>query len=69
MIDLRLEGTLSLAGRERLARALDDLRAAVCCLRVDDSRLYLSPSPEDLEAIARGGFVRVAAETLRDHGG
>ena len=65
LLDLCLEGTLSLAGRERLGRALDDLRAAVCFLRVDDERLYLSPSAEDLEAIAHGGFVRVAAESLR----
>jgi DNA repair exonuclease SbcCD nuclease subunit len=65
LLDLCLEGTLSLAGRERLGRALDDLRAAVCFLRIDDERLYLSPSAEDLEAIAHGGFVRVAAERLR----
>jgi DNA repair exonuclease SbcCD nuclease subunit len=65
LVDLRLEGALSLAGRERLSRALDDLGAALRFLRVDDSRLYLSPSAADLEAIARGGFVRVAAETLR----
>jgi Calcineurin-like phosphoesterase len=65
LVDLRLEGALSLAGRERLSRALDDLGAALRFLRVDDSRLYLSPSAEDLEAIAHGGFVRVAAETLR----
>jgi len=65
LIDLGLEGTLSLAGRERLGRALDELRAAVCFLRVDDERLYLSPSAEDLEAIAHGGFVRVAAESLK----
>jgi hypothetical protein len=65
LVDLRLQGTLSLAARERLARALDDLGAALRFLRVEDSRLYLSPSAEDLEAIAHGGFVRVAAETLR----
>jgi hypothetical protein len=65
LLDLRLEGALSLAGRERVARALDELGAALRFLRVDDSRLYLSPSVDDLEAIARGGFVRVAAETLR----
>jgi DNA repair exonuclease SbcCD nuclease subunit len=65
LIDLRLEGTLSLSGRERLARALDDLGAALRFLRVDDGGLYLSPSAEDLEAIAPGGFVRSAAETLR----
>jgi DNA repair exonuclease SbcCD nuclease subunit len=65
LVDLRLEGTLSLAGRERLARILDDVGAALRFLRVDDARLYLSPSPEDLEAIAHGGFVRVAAERLQ----
>jgi DNA repair exonuclease SbcCD nuclease subunit len=65
LMDVRLEGTLSLSGRERLARALDDLVAALRFLRVDDGGLYLSPSAEDLEAIAPGGFVRIAAEKLR----
>ena len=65
LLDLSLEGTLSLAGRERLAHALDELRATLCWLRFDDGRLYLEPSFEDLEAIAPGGFVRVAAERLR----
>jgi DNA repair exonuclease SbcCD nuclease subunit len=65
LVDLRLEGTLSLAARERLARALDEIRAALRFLRVDDRRLYLSPSAADLETIAHGGFVRVAAERLR----
>ncbi|HEX5796410.1 MAG TPA: DNA repair exonuclease [Geminicoccaceae bacterium] len=65
LVDLCLEGALSLAGRERLGRALDELRAAVRFLRVDDERLFLSPSADDLDAIAHGGFVRVAAERLR----
>jgi len=65
LVDLRLEGTLSLAGRERLARILDDLGAALRFLRLDEDRLYLDPSPEDLEAIAHGGFVRLAAESLQ----
>jgi DNA repair exonuclease SbcCD nuclease subunit len=65
LLDLHVEGTLSLAGREVLARALDDLAAALRFLRVEDHELYLKPSSEDLEAIAHGGFVRVAAETLR----
>jgi DNA repair exonuclease SbcCD nuclease subunit len=65
LLDVRLGGTLSLSARERLARALDDLGAALRFLRVDDSKLYLSPSADDLEAIGHGGFVRVAAETLR----
>jgi DNA repair exonuclease SbcCD nuclease subunit len=65
LLDLHLEGTLSLTGRERLACLLDELRAAVCWLRVDDAGLYLEPSADDLEAIAPAGFVRVAAERLR----
>jgi hypothetical protein len=65
LVDLRLEGTLSLAARERLGRVLDDLAAALRFLRIDDHALYLDPSPEDLEAIAHGGFVRIAAERLR----
>jgi hypothetical protein len=65
LLDLCLEGALSLAGRERLGRALDELRAAVRFLRVEDERLFLSPSADDLDGIARGGFVRVAAERLR----
>ena len=65
LLDLTLEGTLSLAGRTHLAPALDELRAALCWLRVDDERLYLEPSAEDLEAIAPGGFVRVAARACR----
>ena len=50
---------------DSLARALDDVRAALRFLRIDDERLYLSPSAEDLEAIAHRGFVRTAAEKLR----
>jgi DNA repair exonuclease SbcCD nuclease subunit len=65
LLDLALEGTLSLAGRERLAHALDELAAALRFVRVDDRRLYQSPSADDLEAIAQGGFVRAAAERLR----
>jgi DNA repair exonuclease SbcCD nuclease subunit len=64
LLDLHLEGTLSLVGRDHLARALDDLAAALRFLRIDDRGLYLRPSAEDLETIAHGGFVRVAAETL-----
>ena len=65
LLDLTLEGTLSLAGRTHLARALDELRAALCWLRVDDERLFLEPTALDLEAIAPGGFLRVAALRLQ----
>jgi DNA repair exonuclease SbcCD nuclease subunit len=65
LFDLRLEGTLSLAARDRLGRVLDELGAAFRFLRIDDRALYLDPTPEDLEAIAHGGFVRLAADKLR----
>ena len=37
----------------------------MCHLSLDDARLYLAPSPHDLDAIARSGFVRAAAARLR----
>jgi hypothetical protein len=61
------EGTLSLVDRALFAQRIDrSLRAALCHLQLDDERLYLSPSPHDLDAIARTGFVRAAAARLKD---
>jgi len=34
-------------------------------MRVEDRRLFPRPTPEDLDRIDRGGFVRVAAEALK----
>ena len=59
LVDLVVEGTLSLADRALFAQRIDrSLRAALCHLSLDDERLYLAPSPHDLDAIAKGGFVR-----------
>ncbi|HEX5078694.1 MAG TPA: metallophosphoesterase [Geminicoccaceae bacterium] len=67
LVDLVVEGTLSLADRALFAQRIDrSLRAALCHLRLDDARLYLAPSPHDLDAIARTGFVRAAAARLKD---
>lgn len=67
LLDLVVEGTLSLADRALFAQRIDrSLRAALCHLKLDDERLYLSPSPHDLDAIARGGFVRAAAARLTE---
>ena len=67
LVDLVVEGTLSLADRALFAQRIDrSLRAALCHLRLDDQRLYLAPSPDDLDAIATAGFVRAAAARLRD---
>ena len=67
LVDLVVEGTLSLADRALFAQRIDrSLRAALCHLRLDDERLYLAPSPHDLDAIARAGFVRAAAARLKE---
>jgi hypothetical protein len=66
LVDLVVEGTLSLADRALFDQRIDrSLRAALCHLRLDDERLYLAPSPHDFDAIARAGFVRTAAARLK----
>ena len=67
LVDLVVEGTLSLADRALFAQRIDrSLRAALCHLRLDDERLFLAPSPHDLDAIAKAGFVRAAAARLKE---
>ena len=69
LVDLVVEGTLSLADRALFAQRIDrSLRAALCHLRLDDERLFLAPSPHDLDAIAKAGFVRAAAARLKERG-
>jgi hypothetical protein len=67
LVDLVVEGTLALADRALFAQRIDrSLRAALCHLRLDDSQLHLTPSPDDLDAIAKAGFVRHAATRLME---
>ncbi len=66
LVDLVIEGTLSLADRALFAQRIErSLRAALCHLQLDAERLSLAPSPHDLDAIARAGFVRAAAARLK----
>lgn len=66
LVHLAVEGTLSLENRQYLEKQiLDTVAAALCCLRIDDKRLFPRPTAEDLDQIDRGGFVRTAAEVLR----
>jgi DNA repair exonuclease SbcCD nuclease subunit len=65
VIQLRIEGTLSLSGRATLEkRVFQQVRAAMCAMQVGDG-LLLEPTEEDLNAIDRAGFVRVAADRLK----
>ena len=66
LLHLKAEGALSLGDREYFQQQITDgVSAALCFLRVDDSRLFPSPTEEDLDRIDRRGFVRAAAETLK----
>lgn len=64
---LRVGGALGLEDRA----AFDDrvvawLESAVALLRLEDTRLLDAPAPGDLDAIAAGGAIRLAAERLHD---
>ena len=66
VLDLRVEGVLSLAGRKEFEeRIAGGVHAALCAMRFDDSGLVLEPTESDMDDIDRAGFVRTAAERLR----
>lgn len=63
---LAVEGAVSLADRQYFEEQIvEGVSAALCFMRIDDRRLFLQPSAEDLDRIDRGGFVRTAAEALK----
>jgi hypothetical protein len=66
VLDLRVRGVLSLAGRKAFEdRILQSVGAALRGLRFDEGGLVLEPSDADLDEIDHGGFVRVAADRLK----
>lgn len=66
LIDLRVEGALSLEDRRDFEeRIVEGVSAAFCFMRVDKQSLFSHPTAEDLDRIDRGGFVRKAAEELK----
>jgi DNA repair exonuclease SbcCD nuclease subunit len=66
LVRLLLEGAVSLQDRQYFEeQVVEQVSAAFCYLRVDDDRLFPSPSVEDLDQIDRGGFVRTAADVLK----
>lgn len=73
LIHLAVDGALSLEDRQYFQdQIVDGVSAAFCFMRVDDRRLFPRPTPEDLDRIDRGGFVRAAADELKrltDEGG
>ena len=60
------KGALSLEERQYFnEQIVDGVSAAFCFMRVNDRRLFPQPTPEDLDQIDRGGFVRTAADALK----
>jgi DNA repair exonuclease SbcCD nuclease subunit len=66
LVELNVSGALNLAERRMFeTRIVDSTGAALKWLRLDDSKLVLTPTDEDLDAIDHGGFVRAAANRLK----
>lgn len=66
LVHLSAEGALSLDDRQYFEdQIVDGVSAALCFMRVDDRLLFPRPTPDDLDRIDRGGFVRTAAEVLK----
>lgn len=66
LVRLLVEGAVSLQDRQYFEeQIIEQVSAAFCYLRVDDDRLFPSPSEDDLDLIDRGGFVRSAADVLK----
>ena len=66
LVDLEVEGALSLEDREYFEnRITNGVSAALCFLRVKADRLFPRPTERDLDQIDQGGFVRSAAEILK----
>jgi len=66
LVRLLVEGAVSLQDRRHFEEQIvEQVSAAFCYLRVDDTRLFPSPCEEDLDQIDRGGFVRTAANVLK----
>jgi DNA repair exonuclease SbcCD nuclease subunit len=64
VVSLTLSGMIGLAERARLEREIERWRARLHHIEIDD-RLVDEPGEDDLDAIDRAGFVRVAIERLR----
>jgi DNA repair exonuclease SbcCD nuclease subunit len=66
LVHLIVEGAVSLAERATFEERIKvSLAAALRYLRLDDSRLGLEATADDLDSIDHAGFVRVAAERLK----
>jgi DNA repair exonuclease SbcCD nuclease subunit len=68
LVSLKLSGHLSIGGRTRLDRLLEQEASALMHLRVDATELHDRPSDDDLRRLRAGGFVGRAADKLNAAG-
>jgi DNA repair exonuclease SbcCD nuclease subunit len=67
VMNLIVTGTLSLAARSNFdLRVRSGVATAFAACRIDDSGLSVEPTADDLDAIDHAGFVRAAADRLRE---
>jgi hypothetical protein len=66
LVELTLQGHLSLDARSRLDTLLDDYGDRLALLRVDDGALTTAPTADDLAALQGEGYLGRAITTLRD---
>jgi DNA repair exonuclease SbcCD nuclease subunit len=67
VLDLHVSGTLSLAGRKSFEEQItQSVRPALCGMRLNDLNLVLEPTDADMDDIDKAGFVRVAANRLKE---
>lgn len=65
VLDLRLEGSMTLEGDQRLSEALSVAEARFRSLSCDRTRLQLTPTEEDMAALHADGYVGEVIEELR----
>ncbi|WP_336368245.1 metallophosphoesterase family protein [Marinobacter sp. C2H3] len=66
VVDLRLEGSITLAGEEALLKALSVAEARFRSLRCERADLQLAPTDDDIAALKADGYVGEVIETLRE---
>jgi DNA repair exonuclease SbcCD nuclease subunit len=66
VVDLRLEGSVTLAGEETLLQALSIAEAKFRSLRCERSGLQLAPTDEDIAALKADGYVGEVIGNLRE---
>lgn len=66
VLDIHLEGQITLAGEQRLLQALSEAEARHRSLQWDFSRLRLQPTEDDIAALQADGYLGEVIQELRD---